>query len=455
MSPENPSTPLSAVLKWLGAGTETVSGELINEHIALQISTVRACVTVLAESVASLPCKMYEKKEAGTEEADGHPSGYIVGVEPNDEMSAFTFWETIVGSNALTGNAYAEIMWAGTGNTTVGELYPLHPLMTEPYREKSGDLMYRTKQGVVAGTSVTANGFQWRTIKPENILHFRLFSLDGIKGMSPVQLMRQSLGLTRAAEKYGSRFFGNGSKPGGVLSGPEDTGEVELSLARAAWESAQGGSNQGRTAVLPGEWKYEQIGLSPEDSQFLATRVFQRAEIAAMFRVPSHMVGDTSKISNNSYEQMTLSFVADTLRPILTRIESELNRKLLHRVGRKANKYFFKFDLSERMRSDHESTMKGIQNGRQWGIIGVDEARISLGLNPVGDNSRIVPINMMNADLIPKQETIPGGTAPPGSQVGESNGPELPDPNDAVTKTPKEDEDVLEAEDGDAPALDV
>lgn len=406
MSPNNPATPLSAIAKWLGAGSSTVAGEQIDEQIAMTITTVQTCVKVLAESVASLPCNLYEKTSKGKQVAEDRDLHYLLSVEPNNEMSAFTFWETMVGCSALTGNSYAEIKW--TKFNQVGELYPLHPLVTEPIR-KNGKLVYRTRQGMPNG--------QWREINSEDILHFKLFSLDGLKGLSPIALARQSLGLTRAAEKFGAKFFGNGSKPGGILSNKnEDMDDEQLNDARQAWEAAQGGSNQGRTAVLSGEWTYTKIGLSPEESQFLLTRSFQRAEIAAMFRVPAHMAGDTSKISNSSYEQMTLSFVNDTLRPILVRIEQELRRKLLHQVGRKANLYTIEFDVSERLRADHETTMKGIALGRQWGIMGADEGRIALGMNPIGDNTRLVPVNMMNAELIPTQDTIPNGN-PGGSSA--------------------------------------
>jgi HK97 family phage portal protein len=421
ISPENPSSSLSAVAKWLNAGNQTVSGELMNDQIALQITTVRTCVTVLAESVASLPCVLYERKAEGRVEAENNPLHYILGAEPNEEMSAFTFWETMVGVNALTGNSYAEIIW--NNSNQVAELYPLNPLVTEPYRMPNGKIGYRTRQG-------SKNG-EWRHIDAKDILHFRLFSMDGLKGLSPVDMHRQALGLTVAAEKFGAKFFGNGSKPGGVLSGPEEMSDEQIADARAAWEAAQGGSNQGRTAVLPGGWTYTQIGLSPENSQFLATRVFQRAEIAAMFRVPAHMAGDTSKISNSSYEQMNLSFLNDTLRPILTRIESELNRKLLPQLGRKANKFFVRFDLTERLRADHETTMAGIALARQWGLMQVDEGRIAMGMNPIGDTSRLTPINMMNADLVPDQDTIPGSIPPGDAQAANT------DNNNKPTKTKK------------------
>lgn len=440
-NPENPSVPLAAIAKWLNAGSQTVAGESINELIALQITTVFTCVRVLSESVASLPCILFEKTPTGRKEAINHPNHYILAQQPNDEMSSFTFWEAMTAGVSLTGNSYAEIKWTKDGQN-IGELYPLNPLMTEPFRQLGGDLVYRTKQGVLNETS------QWRYIKPEDILHFSLFSLDGIRGLSPVSQARQSLGLTRAAEKFGARLFGNGSKPGGVLVGPEKTDEKMLALAKASWEAAQGGSNQGRTAVMPGEWKYTQIGLSPEDSQFLATRAFQRADIAAMYRVPSHMAGDTSKISNSSYEQMNLSFVNDTIRPILARFEAELNRKLVHQIGRKAGQYFVKFDLSERLRADHETTMKGVALGRQWGLITGNEGRIALGMNSLDDpaaDTLLVPVNMMNADLIPKQTEVPNGGTGSGAPTEQSpttpKGATVPSDKDPV------DEEVPQLED--------
>lgn len=438
-SPENPATPLTAIAKWLSSGNQTVAGELVNETIALQITTVQTCIRVLAESIASLPCVLYEKTEKGRVEAVNQRLHYILGTEPNDEMSAFTFWETLVGANALTGNSYGEIKWAANGQ--VGEIYPLNPLITEPFRDSNGYIAYRTRQGVAQTAPNTNNSnvlnHGWRVIEAKDILHFRLFSIDGLKGLSPITLARQALGLTLAAEKFGAKFFGNGTRPGGVLSGPEDLDETQLADNRAAWESAQGGSNQGRVAVMSGEWTYKQIGLSPEDSQFLATRVFQRAEIAAMFRVPSHMAGDTSKISNSSYEQMTLSFVSDTLRPILTRIESELNRKLIAQTGRKANKFFVKFDLSERLRSDHETTMKGIALGRQWGLITANEGRLALGMNPTDDasaNTLMYPVNMANALQLIQQAHIENVQEQP-VVPGQEDEDETP-----TNKTPDEDE---------------
>lgn len=466
MSPENPSTPLAAIAKWLGAGTQTVAGELVNEKIALGITTVRTCVTVLAESVASLPCLLYEKTKKGRVEANNQLLHYILSVQPNDEMSAFTFWETMVGANALTGNSYAEIAWRKDGQ--VGEIYPLNALMTEPYRQADGFIGYRTKQGVRVddqvngGTKVANPSATWRYLDAKNVIHLRLFSLDGLKGLSPVALARQSLGLTIAAEKFGAKYFGNGSKPGGVLTqklpkdGSDDNehmDETQLDDARRAWEAAHGGSNQGRTAVLSGEWVYQQIGLSPEDSQFLATRNFQRAEIAAMFRVPSHMAGDTSKISNSSYEQMTLSFVSDTLRPILTRIESELNRKLLPTMGSKAHKFFVKFDLSERLRSDHETTMKGIALGRQWGLITANEGRLALGMNPTDDasaNVLLYPVNMANALQTIQQAHIQNVQEQQNAQGGSQN-PNGSDDTDDDEPTPKSKGTKLTQQDEDAP----
>jgi HK97 family phage portal protein len=419
MSPENPSTTLSAIAKWLNYGSQTSSGEEINEHLALKISTIQVCVRVLTESVASLPCVLYERTVNGRKEAFSNPLHYLLSTEPNSDMSAFQFIEAIVGASALTGNGYAEIKWRNDG--TVGELYPLNPMVTEPVRLPNGLMGFKTRQGCDTN--------QWRIINGEDCLHFPLFSLDGLKGISPIMEARETLGLARACEKYAAKWFGNGASPGGILTAPEGLDEAARSAAKASWEAANGGSNQGRTAVLPGNWEYTPISVDPTKSQLREIREFLRAEMCALLRIPPHMAGDLSKISNNSYEQLTLSFVNDTLRPILTRIEVEMNRKLMPQTGRKANKLFVRFDLSERLRADSAAIAQVIQVGRQNGVLTVDEARILLGENPLGadiGNSLMLPVNMQSSEKFlakpepaaptPQPKAIaPEGTEAPGS----------------------------------------
>lgn len=416
----NPSVPLSAAgfLAWATGSEPTASGEQVTINTALQQMTVYACVRVIAEAIASLPLYVYELLSAGRQRADDHALANLLRWEPNDEMSAFTFWESFVGSLALTGNGYAEIQRDAGGRVVA--LWPLHPQLTEPKRAPNGDLVYETTDGMKDGKT--------RTIQAENMLHVPLFSFNGLKGFSPIWLARQGIGLAIASQKYGSRFFGNGARPSGVLSFEGTLTEKQKAEARESWNQTQGGENAQSTAVLPGPWKYAQIGISPEDSQFLETRQFQRAEIAALFRVSPHMVGDLSRLSNNNAEQQNLSFVTDTLRPYLCRIEGEVQRKLMPNVGRNAGRYVIEFDVSERLRGDFKTTMDGYAVGKQWGFYSTNDVRKELDMNPIGPAGDIYwsPVNMQNSERLLDTESMqdqPIGADPNGQDGSDAGAP--------------------------------
>lgn len=399
---ENPAVPLSspAMWRWMTGGEPTASGESVTENTALQISTVYVCVTFIAQAIASLPFEWWERIAGGRERAIQTGIYYLLATEPNPEMSAFTFKETYFGCLALTGNTYAEIERNGIGDPVA--FWPLHPHKTKPVRLANNRLIYRTSDGMPLG--------QTRDIQPENMLHLPLFSLDGIMGLSPIGLMRQSLGLAKATEKFGARFFGNGSRPGGVVmnKGPKPDPKTQKEITES-WNHEHGGTNQGKTAFLfGGEWDYKQIGLSPEDSQFLATRQFQRAEIAAMYHLPPHYAGDTSRLSGNNAEEQNLQVVTDTLRPYLSRAENEFDRKLAPTTGCKANKYFSSFDITERLRGDFKTQQEGFAAGVQWGWYSPNNVRKKLGENPGPPELDVyrVPVNMQAARTLLDTESI-------------------------------------------------
>lgn len=403
---DNPGVPLNspAIWQWLSGGETTASGESVNESNALSVPTVYACVRVIAESVASLPLKLYELSANGKQEATDAPLYSLLSVAPNPEMTAFSFFETFAGCLALTGNAYAQIERNPAGQPIA--LWPLHPLKTKAVRVGNA-LAYETTDGMPNG--------QTRRITAADMLHVPLFSFDGISGISPVGLARQSFGLAKAAEKFGAKFFGNGSRPSGVLSTKATLDPKTRQEVREAWESSQGGINQGKTAFLYGDWTYNQIGLSPEEAQFLQTRQHQRSEIAAWFRVPPHKVGDTSRLSNSNHEQEELQFVTDTLRPYLCRIENEIVRKLLPKLGRKAVAYVVEFDVSERLRGDFQTTMDGFQKGRLSGWLSGNDVRRELGMNPAGPELDVffAPVNVVNAKALLNPEKPPEPQAEP------------------------------------------
>lgn len=398
---ENPAVSLASpsAWAWLSSGEPTAAGEMIDDHTAMMSVTVYACVRIISESVASLPLRLYQVQDHGGKvEAYQHPLYSILSVSPNPEMTAFSFWEAFVGSMAFHGNGYAQIERAKNGNV-IG-LWPLNAQKTNPYRMADGSLVYKTTDG-------SRNGAE-RIIPSSDVLHCPLFSFDGLRGLSPIAQARQALGLSRAAEKFGARFFGNGSKAGGVLSTVSQLDDKTIAQVRESWNAAQGGQNQGKVAVLPGDWKYTATGISPEDSQFLQTRAFQRTEIAALFRLDPHMVGDTTRMSNSNHEQQSLQSVTDTLRPYMGRIESEIMRKLFSQHGN-ATRYIVSFDVTERLRGDFQTTQAGFQTGVLSGWLNRQDVRTELGLNPGPDslNTYMVPVNMMAADRLtaPNTET--------------------------------------------------
>ncbi len=430
---DNPAVPLSlaSFLGWLGGGEPTASGEVINVASALQISDVYACARVITEAVGSLSMGVFEVHPNGAREKVDHDLNWILAVEPNDEMSAPTVWEAYSGAMALAGNGYAEILRDGAGRSA--GLYPLNPGITSPHRDaRTGQLVYRTTSGMDSGRD--------RIIAAENIVHCPLFSLDGIKGLSPITMARQMLGLAKAAEKFGAKFFGNGAYPGGLLT-PETgsaTAEQKANL-KESWERNYGGDNARRVAVLNSQWKWQAIGLSPEDSQFLGTQQYTRTRIAALFRISPHMIGDTTRLSGTNAGELNLDFMVNTLRPYLNRIEKELNRKLLPRVGRKAYKLEIRYDVSERMRGDFATTMNGIAVARQWGLFTINDGRRQLGLNPIGAEGDVcmVPVNMQAAERLLDTEPIADQPLDPSTDP-----PALPAPK----KSAAEEDDDLDTE---------
>lgn len=409
----NPAVPLGGpgFWTWLFAGEVTESGEQINDLTALQLITVYTCVRIISKSVASLPLRLYRRLPKGREEAVDAPIHYLLRYAPNEYMTAYTFWESLSGSLALSGNGYAEI--ARNKMNQVCGLYPLNPHKTEPFRGEDGKIRYRTSVGMSLGN--------WRFIEPANMLHIPLFSFDGLKGLSPIEHAKQTIGVAKATEKYGARFFGNGSRPGGILKPSQGyrPDEKSLSTLRESWQSMQGGVNQGKVAILPGEWEWQQITLSPEDSQFLKTRQYTRTEIAALFDISPHRLGDTSRMSSSNHEQASLQFVTETLRPYLTQIEQEVERKLMPQIGRAAGQYFAEFDVRERLRGDFETTMKGYALGRQWGLLTPDSVLEEMGENPIGGAfgaSYLVPSNMVAVDSTGKPIWYPNTEVVPGSQ---------------------------------------
>ena len=346
----------------------SAAGKRVNERSAMQMTAVYSCVRILAEAVAGLPLHLYRYKEdGGKEKALDHPLYLLLHDEPNPEMSSFVFRETLMTHLLLWGNAYAQIIRNGRGE--VMALYPLMPDRMAVDRDDKGQLYYEYTTS--ADDAPISKGSIVR-LKPSDVLHIPGLGFDGLVGYSPIAMAKNAIGLASATEEYGSKIFANGAQPSGVLEHPGTIKDPQR--VRDSWMSQFGGSaNSNKIAVLEEGLKYTPISISPEQAQFLETRKFQINEIARIFRVPPHMVGDLEKSSFSNIEQQSLEFVKYTLEPWLVRWEQSIQRTLFSADEKK--RYFVRFNVEGLLRGDYASRMNGYAVGRQNGWMSANDIR--------------------------------------------------------------------------------
>ena len=346
----------------------STSGKAVTERSAMQMTAVYSCVRILAEAVAGLPLNLYRYTEdGGKEKAIDHPLYLLLHDEPNPEMSSFVFRETLMTHLLLWGNAYAQVIRNGKGEVIA--LYPLMPNKMMVDRDERGQLYYSYQRG---NDEAVRSKDQTVILRPSDVLHIPGLGFDGLVGYSPIAMAKNAIGMAIACEEYGAKFFANGAAPGGVLEHPGTIKDPQR--VRESWQSTFGGSgNANKIAVLEEGMKYTPIGISPEQAQFLETRKFQINEIARIFRVPPHMVGDLEKSSFSNIEQQSLEFVKYTLDPWVTRWEQSIQRSLLTQEEKAA--YFVKFNLEGLLRGDYQSRMQGYAIGRQNGWMSANDIR--------------------------------------------------------------------------------
>ena len=357
----------------------TTSGKPVNERTAMQTTAVYACVRILAEAVASLPLHVYEYQDDGGKKlVHDHPLYYLLHDEPNPEMTSFVFRETLMSHLLIWGNAYAQIIRDGAGR--VLGLYPLLPDKMEVQRDDRGNIYYVYSRNSDENPMFKEYGNI--KLKAEDVLHIPGLGFDGLIGYSPIAMAKNAVGMTLACEEYGASFFANGANPGGVLEHPGVL--KDPSKVRESWNSVyRGVNNAHKIAVLEEGMKYQQIGIPPEEAQFLETRKFQINEIARLYRIPPHMVGDLDKSSFSNIEQQSLEFVKYTLDPWVIRWEQSLQRSLF--LPGEKGKYFIKLNVDGLLRGDYQSRMNGYAVGRQNGWFSANDIREMENMNPIPD----------------------------------------------------------------------
>ena len=347
----------------------TTAGKPVNEHTAMQMTAVYSCVRILAETLAGLPLHVYKYNDSGGKEKYlQHPLYRLLHDEPNPEMTSFTFRETLMSHLLLWGNAYAQIIRNARGEVIA--LYPLMPNKMTVDRDKNGQLFYLYQRSVEDAPTLGKDSLVY--LDPSDVLHIPGLGFDGLVGYSPIAMAKNAIGLAMATEEYGAKFFANGAAPGGVLEHPGTIKDPQK--VKESWNAAyQGSTNSHRVAVLEEGMKYQQIGIPPEQAQFLETRKFQINEIARIFRVPPHMLADLEKSSFSNIEQQSLEFVKYTLDPWVVRWEQNMYRSLL--MASEKSTVFIKFNVDGLLRGDYVSRMNGYATARQNGWMSANDIR--------------------------------------------------------------------------------
>lgn len=378
------------------------SGRRVTERTAMQMTAVYSCVRILSETLASLPLHIFESSETNSRKATKHPLYKLLHDEPNPEMTSFIFRETLMTHLLLWGNAYAQIIRNGKGEVLA--LYPLMPDRMRVDRDEYGQLYY---EYMLSDSDANAKESGAVRLSTQDILHIPGLGFDGLVGYSPIAMAKNAIGMAIATEEYGAAFFANGATPSGILTHPGVIKNPEA--MRESWSKGFGGRNSHKVAILEEGMNYTPISIAPNEAQFLETRKFQLNEIARIFRVPPHMVGDLEKSSFSNIEQQSLEFVKYTLDPWVSRFEQAMTRRLLTDDEKK--KYYIKFNVDGLMRGDYQSRMNGYATARQNGWMSANDIRALENLDLISDeeggNLYLINGNMLplkNAGAFAKQE---------------------------------------------------
>jgi HK97 family phage portal protein len=369
------------LIRMLG-GQNAISGVTVTESTALTLTTVYSCIDLLASTIASLPLNVYRRTKDGKDRASDHPLYPLLHDKVNSRMTSFA-WRQAAASHLLGwGNSYSEIQLDGAGRTAA--LWLLRPDKMQIWQ--NADLSLTYIYTLPDGTTAKLPDYR--------ILHLHGLSFDGIVGYSPIDKARETLGLAMAAQQYGEQFFAHNANPSVALKFQGTLGTDRAKEIAATWDATHAGlSNAHRTAVLEGGADIATIGINPDNAQFLETRKFSREEIASIFRVPPHLVGDLDHSTFSNIENLAIQYVTYTVRPWLVNIEQQLVA-LFPEPDRQT--YFAEFVLDGLLRGDTASRHASYALGRQWGYLSVNDIRNMENMNAIGSQGDryLEPLNM-------------------------------------------------------------
>jgi HK97 family phage portal protein len=412
-------------------GWDSAAGMAVTPETAMKLSAVFACVRVRSESLATCPLVVYKRlPNGGKTRAPEHPLYHVLHNSPNQWQTSIEFVEMMQAHLDLRGNAFARIVPGPRG--AIDQLVPLHPDLVQVYRLPNGKLKYQVRsrfQGEV----------YWYA--QEEIFHLRGLSSDGLVGLSPIAVQRETIGTALGMQDYSARFFANDATTSTWIKHPgKFKDDAAREKFRQGWQKSQSGENRHRTAVLEDGLELKQIGLSNKDSQFLEAHVNSREEICGIYRTPPHKIGILARATNNNIEHQGIEFVTDAIQPAATRWERRINVDLIDPVSGALDdgaEYFAEFIVGGLLRGDMKSRYDAYAIGRNWGWLCPDTICEFEGMNPLpegkGGQEYLRPLNMVPSGTVylPSMATdVPDPQdkpAPDKNQPAEDPPPDTPD----------------------------
>jgi len=380
-----------SVVGLFSSGVESQAGIAVDRETALGNAAVIAAVRCVAETVAMIPLNVYRRSYSNNkrfiEKAVEHPLYQLLHDAPNPEQTSFEWREAFVAQILVYGNGFAEIVRDRYGR--VVELWPILAHRTRLER-RNGSAVY----------FVTVNGVE-HALAPSQVFHVRGFNLYGLVGDSLLEMARDCVGTALAGERWAAKFFANGARPGGIISYPRRISEESARRLRESFESMHRGlGNAQRVAILEEGAEYKEVGIDPEASQLLESRQYSVTEIARIFRLPPHKIGDLSRATFSNIEHQAIEFM-EVMQPWFKRIEQRINMQLLTPAERR--EHYAEFLAKGLLRTDTKTQGEFYNLMRNVGAFSANDIRELENLNPLpgGDGDiYLVPANYLPASSV-------------------------------------------------------
>ncbi len=352
-------------------GPPVAAGVHVSQATANTVTAYWNGICVISGDLGVIDRALYRKTgEDDREKATDHPVHWLINEEPNPETTPMVFWETLVSHAVGWGNGYAEIEFdnasrpIGLWTITPDRMLPQVEYFTDRRGRKSSRVFYQ----------YTRPDGSFVRLEKEDVFHLPGLGFDGIRGYSPVQLFRESLGLTLATERFGAAFFGNGAWPGVALQHPGELGDEALGRLRESMNNMHRGADRahGLLVLEEGMTVSKPISIPPDDAQFLETRGLQIEETARILNLPPHKLKHkVNERPGGNFEASELDYQTTTLLPWGTRIEQECERKLLSPAMR--GEYYVEHNYAKRLVTDTTTRVSSQKAYFEMGVLDADQ----------------------------------------------------------------------------------